>query len=146
MAFVTLEDMVGQAEVIVFPKTYKQFSRMLGEGSRIMVSGRVSLEEDKDGKLLSDAIYPFEDIPTTLWLQIKDEAAKDKLWEKIDEAFRQYDGADGVKLYYTDTKKVVELPHNISVHAGLELREALGEMIGSDNVRVTYRMPSVKRY
>ena len=146
MAFVTLEDMVGQAEVIVFPKTYKQFSRVLGEGSRIMVSGRVSLEEDKDGKLISDAIYPFEDIPATLWLQFKDEAAKNELWEKIDEAFRQNDGTDGVKLYYTDTKKVEELPHNISVHAGLELREALGALIGSDNVRVTYRMPSVKRY
>ena len=62
------------------------------------------------------------------------------------EEFRQNDGTDGVKLYYTDTKKVEELPHNISVHAGLELREALEALIGSDNVRVTYRMPSVKRY
>ena len=146
MAFVTLEDVVGQAEVIMFPKTYKQFSALLTEGNKIMVSGRVSLEEDKDGKLICDAVYAFDDIPRTLWLQFKDMAQKDELWDKIYSYMESSDGLDGVKLYYTDTKKVEELPHNISVHAGLELREALHQLLGEENVRVTYRMPGVKRY
>lgn len=146
MAFVTLEDVVGQAEVIMFPKTYKQFSRLLTEGNKIMVSGRVSLEEDKDGKLICDAVYNFDDIPRTLWLQFKDAAQKDELWDKIYGYMESSDGLDGVKLYYTDSKKVEELPHNISVHAGLELREALKQLLGEENVRVTYRMPGIKRY
>lgn len=111
-----------------------------------MVSGRVSLEEDKDGKLICDAVYAFDDIPRTLWLQFKDMAQKDELWDKIYSYMESSDGLDGVKLYYTDTKKVEELPHNISVHAGLELREALHQLLGEENVRVTYRMPGVKRY
>ena len=51
-----------------------------------------------------------------------------------------------IKLYYIDSKKVEEIPHNVCVHAGLELRKALGEIIGDENVRVTYRMPALKRY
>ncbi len=145
MAFITLEDMVGQAEVIVFPKTYQQFQQLLTEGSKIMISGRVSVEEDKGGKLISEAIYRFEDIPRTLWLQFKDEEQKKLLWDKIYGIMESSDGTDGVKLYYTDTKKVEELAHNISVHAGQELMEALKQLLGEDNVRVTYRTPVVRR-
>ncbi len=146
MAFVTIEDMVGQAEVIVFPKTYKQFQGLLAEGNKILVSGRVSIEEDKDGKLMSDAIYSFEDIPRTLWLQFKDLAQKETLWQEVTELIGDSDGVDGIKLYYTDSRKIEELPHNISVNADLELREALQALLGEGNVKVTYRMPAVKRY
>lgn len=146
MAFVTIEDMVGQAEVIVFPKTYRQFQWILAEGNKILVSGRVSIEEDKDGKLMSDAIYSFEDIPRTLWLQFKDLAQKETLWQEVTELIGDSDGVDGIKLYYTDSRKIEELPHNISVNADLELREALQALLGEGNVKVTYRMPAVKRY
>ena len=146
MAFVTLEDMVGQAEVVIFPKTYRQFQQLLTEGSRVMISGRVSLEEDKDGKLISDTVYGFDQIPRTLWLQFGSEEEKNGKWGKIQRLIDDSDGTDLIKLYYTDSKKIEEIPHNICIHAGLELRKALAEIIGEENVRVTYRMPALKRY
>ena len=141
MAFVTIEDMVGQAEIIVFPKTYRQYQGILTEGNKLMFSGRVSIEEDKDGKLMTDAIYSFDSIPRTLWLQFKNSEQKEELWPAISDLLDVSDGVDGIKLYYTDSKKIEEIPHNISVHADLELREALQKLLGDDNVRVTYRMP-----
>jgi len=132
---------VGQAEIIVFPKTYRQYQGILTEGNKLMFSGRVSIEEDKDGKLMTDAIYSFDSIPRTLWLQFKNSEQKEELWPAISDLLDVSDGVDGIKLYYTDSKKIEEIPHNISVHADLELREALQKLLGDDNVRVTYRMP-----
>ena len=142
MAFVTIEDLVGQAEVIVFPKTWKQYQNVISDGAKIMIEGRVSLEEDKNGKLIAQAVTPFEDIPRTLWLQFTDEAEKDRLWEDVRKILEASDGLNYVRFYYTSDKQVFELPHNVCVNADTELVEKLTKLLGEGNVRVTYRPPS----
>lgn len=61
MAFLNLEDLVGNLEVVVFPKDYEKYSALLVEDSKVFIKGRVSLEEDKDGKLICEQIVSFED-------------------------------------------------------------------------------------
>ena len=61
MAFISLEDLVGTIEVVVFPKDYEKFSNLLTEEAKIFVKGRVSVEEDKNGKLICEQIVSFED-------------------------------------------------------------------------------------
>lgn len=61
MAFITLEDLVGSVEVVVFPRDYEQYSSLLTEDAKIFVRGRVSVEEDKDAKLICEQIASFED-------------------------------------------------------------------------------------
>ncbi len=142
MAFVTLEDTVGQVEVIVFPKVYRRYQPMLTEDSRLYVSGRVSLEEDRDGKLIAESMSLFSDIPRTLWLQFADAAEKEALWPRILPALEDSDGTDLIRLYFRDTRKTEDVPHNFCVQADLELRRRLEEILGSENVRVTYRPPA----
>ena len=103
MAFVTLEDMTGQAEVIVFPKTYTKYRSILQEDAKLVISGRVSTEEGKDGKLLADEIVPFEKIPRTLWLQFANTAEREEKWKAIEELLLASDGQDLVKIYESDT-------------------------------------------
>jgi DNA polymerase-3 subunit alpha len=61
MAFLTLEDLVGSVEVVVFPKDYEKFSALLTEDAKIFVKGRASMEEEKDGKVLCEQIVSFEE-------------------------------------------------------------------------------------
>ncbi len=62
MSFVTIEDLVGTVEVIVFPKSYMQYNSVLAEDAKVFIKGRVSAEEDKDAKLICEEVYTFEDI------------------------------------------------------------------------------------
>lgn len=138
MAFLMVEDLVGSVEVIVFPKAYRTYSRMLVEDAKVIIKGRVSLEEDKDGKLICETVIPFEEISKTLWLQFSCEAGYEKAFEKVKGLLDVSDGKDTVKLYFSDTKKVLTLPVNRSVNADRELQGQLEEIMGKENVRVVY--------
>ena len=61
MAFLNLEDLVGNVEVVVFPREYERFNTLLQEEAKIFIKGRASLEEDKDGKVLCEEIVTFEE-------------------------------------------------------------------------------------
>lgn len=61
MAFLNVEDLIGNVEVVVFPQVYERYSTLLVEDAKVFIRGRVSLEEDKDGKLICDQIISFED-------------------------------------------------------------------------------------
>ncbi|MCD8104980.1 MAG: DNA polymerase III subunit alpha [Lachnospiraceae bacterium] len=60
MAFLTLEDLVGTVEVVVFPRDYETYNRYLTDDNKIFVRGRVSNEDDRPGKLICERIWPFE--------------------------------------------------------------------------------------
>ena len=139
MAFLTLEDMVGQIEVIVFPKVYRQFQQLLVEDRKVMISGRVDAEEERDSKLLADNIVDFEAIPRTLWLQFANEEEKDARMAQLTPILEASDGRDRVKLYCADTKAVETLPANKCVEIGEALLSQLSEVMGEANIRVTYK-------
>ncbi len=56
MAFITLEDMTGSIEVVVFPKILTNYSRLLQEDAAVIVKGRLSFREDEPPKLLCEEI------------------------------------------------------------------------------------------
>ena len=69
MAFVTLEDMLGSVEVVVFPKDYEKNQQYLNEDSKVFIKGRVSEEDDAPSKLICESVIPFEQTKRELWLQ-----------------------------------------------------------------------------
>lgn len=71
MAFITLEDLYGTIEAIVFPATYDKYLKLLEEDNLVVIDGRISLNEEEDTKVICEAIYPLS------------EYAKDKLYIKI---------------------------------------------------------------
>ena len=56
MAFVTLEDLVGTVEVVVFPRDYEKYQSLLDEDARVLIQGRVSAEDDKASKLILERV------------------------------------------------------------------------------------------
>ena len=69
MAFLQVEDLVGSVEVLVFPRVYDRYRAYCRKDEQIFVTGRVSLEDNKNAKLLADRICSFRDVPRDLWLR-----------------------------------------------------------------------------
>lgn len=136
MAFLQLEDLVGNVEVIVFPRDYEKYSAKLMEDEKVFIKGRVSAEEDKDGKLICEQITAFDDIPKKLWIKFPD---MDTYQTKEEELFRtiaESDGKDKVVIYIESSKAMKELGANRSVNANSELLEKVSEIFGKENIRL----------
>ena len=62
MAFLTLEDLVGNVEIVVFPRDYEKYAAVLLEDAKVFIRGRASVEEDKDGKVICEEVLTFEEV------------------------------------------------------------------------------------
>ncbi len=65
MAFISIEDLVGSVEVVIFPKDYEKYSALLQEDAKVFIKGRTSVEEEKDGKLICEQIVSFDEVMQT---------------------------------------------------------------------------------
>ena len=72
MAFLTIEDLVGTVEVVVFPRDYEKWNTLLEDEARIFIQGRVSAEDEKASKLILEKARAFDDMPRELWIQFRD--------------------------------------------------------------------------
>jgi DNA polymerase-3 subunit alpha len=136
MAFVTLEDLYGSVEVIVFPRDYEKNAQELVVDSKVFITGRVQADDEKDGRLIASSIVAFEDIPKTLWLQFENKehyVEKDAVLQSI---FGDSEGRDTVMILLKDTKQCKKLPPNCNVKADADLLKRLSLFLGKDNVKV----------
>ena len=72
MAFLTIEDLLGTVEVVIFPKDYEKNKLYLEEDSKVFVKGRVSEEDERASKLICESIVPFQEMKKELWIQFPD--------------------------------------------------------------------------
>ena len=136
MAFLTIEDLTGSVEVIVFPKDYERFSRFLNEDEKVFVVGHATVEEEQNGKIICERIVPFDSVPREIWLKF---ATKEAYADKERELFSMLhdsDGDDEIVIYVADPKAIKRLGKNLSVHANTELLTRLTNFLGENNVKV----------
>ena len=136
MAFITIEDLTGTVEVIIFPKDYERYQRYLTEDAKIFVKGRTAIEDEQDGKLICEKIVGFEETKKELWLQFE---SKEKYLERegqINQILRQSDGNDEVVIYIANPKAIKRLGRNMTVNAQEPLLGILSELLGEENVKV----------
>lgn len=138
MAFLTIEDLVGTVEVIVFPKVYRTSSTILVEDNKVYIKGRVNVEEEKDGKLICEEIVPFSALPKSIWLQFANEDEYRNNWQKVEGILASSEGRDCVKIYIRENGRVQVLPPNQNVNGDAGLCEALEQLIGKENLKIVY--------
>lgn len=63
MAFLTMEDVYGSVEVLVFPKKFDAFGQFFIEDEIVLLTGKVSLRDDEIPKLLCEEVVPLSEIP-----------------------------------------------------------------------------------
>ena len=125
MAFITLEDLMGSVEVIVFPKNYEADRDVLTEDSKIFIKGRVSLGDEPVGKLVCEKVIPFSKVPRQLWLQFEDKEIYQAMEGEILGILKESEGPDSVVIYLKKERAKKILPANWKVEAAGELMETL---------------------
>ena len=136
MAFITVEDLFGTVEVIIFPRDYEKYSRYLNEDEKVFVAGHANVEEDKNGKLICEKIYSFDDTKRELWLQF---ATKEAFEEKEKELYSRLYGSDGndeIVIYIASPRAMKRLGQNYNIHINPELVGNLTEFLGEKNVKI----------
>ena len=136
MAFITLEDLTGSVEVIVFPKDFEKNREFLEEEQKIFVQGRVSVGDDPVGKLVCEKLIPFQALPRQLWLQFADKEVYDQKQELVMNALRSWEGKDQVVIYLAKERAKKVLPANWRVSCDAELLRNLYQILGEKNVKL----------
>jgi len=162
MAFVTVEDLYGQVEVVVFPNVYEEYARFLVPDSQIWVEGRINLKEDEQAKILANQIKPM--VPDKYAGTSTDENAsqqKPENQEKITAMsqasrgkimkimfsedvpeikrravlalLRYFEGSDRVYIYLQDASKPAIKMNSLATS---EVVSELAEILGNDFVKL----------
>ena len=140
MAFITIEDLVGTVEVLVFPKIYEKNRPSFTEENKVFVRGRASIGDDPVGKLICEEVIPFTDIPNELWLQFENQAFYESHIDGVMAALRDSDGKDRVIMYLKEERKMRRLSENWAVLAGPDLLGRLYRILGEKNVKVVQKV------
>ncbi|MEY8327133.1 DNA polymerase III subunit alpha [Lachnospiraceae bacterium 54-11] len=138
MAFLQVEDLLGSIEVVVFPRDYERYSAKLTEENKVFVRGRVSLEEDKDGKLICERIISFDEIPRKLWIKFRTKEEYEKASDELLSLLADSDGNDSVVIYIEALKAMKKLPPARNVSADEELSRRLAAKYGDDNIKIVW--------
>ena len=136
MAFLTVEDLFGTVEVVVFPRDYEKYRQYLEEDNKIFVKGRFSVEDDNAIKLICEKILPFGQKKKELWIQFPDKETY------LEEEAITYgyladsEGNDEVMIYCEKEKIVKKLPANKNISINPQILSRLMNHFGENRVKV----------
>ena len=135
MAFITIEDLVGTVEVIVFPRDYEKIGKMLNVDDKVFVSGRISAEEDRASKMILESIRPFSEPKKELWIQFADVEEFKRREPELLSTIMDSEGSDSVIIYVKKEKMKKVLPASRNIKITDELLGQLYQMFGEKNVK-----------
>lgn len=136
MAFITLEDMYGSVEVLIFPNVFEKKREYFSQDKKVFIRGRASVGDDPVGKVICEQVYSFDEVPRELWVQYSDKDAFMAGESKLLDALRMHEGNDTVIIYLMKERARKALPKNWNVSAGRELLKHLSETVGERNIKV----------
>ena len=135
MAFITIEDLVGTVEVIVFPRDYEKIGKMLNVDDKVFVSGRISAEEDRASKVILESIRPFSEPKKELWIQFTDVEEFKRREPELLSTIMDSEGSDSVIIYVKKEKMKKVLPASRNIKITDELLGRLYQIFGEKNVK-----------
>ncbi len=143
MAFVTVEDTTSAIEMIVFSKHYRDFGMLLSPGNVLYISGRLSLKEDEECKIVCEHICiapkeakaPPEKKSENKGIYFRVRNSECEEYKKIQHVLDVFDGSTPVYYYFTDENKVVRHQGRLCDVNNSMLRE-LKRIVGDKNVGI----------
>ncbi len=136
MAFLTVEDLLGTVEVVVFPRDYEKYKMYLQEDSKVFVRGRVSEEDDNASKLVCESMTLFDEIPCEVWIQFADIQTYQDEEKQVIGLLQSSEGNDQVVIYCAKEKAIKRFPANYNVMANKDFLTRLEQHFGKSRVKV----------
>ncbi|WP_459909175.1 DNA polymerase III subunit alpha [Desulfotomaculum defluvii] len=137
MAFITIEDLTGSCEVVVFPEVYRRNLSILDVRDPLLLKGRVS-NNGEETKVLLEEIQPLEKIACELWLRIADPGGQPK---ELGELLAAYPGNTPVFFFYPENRHKVQWEKGVSL--GTELKLSLQRLLKEENIILRVTNPSI---
>ncbi len=137
MAYLTIEDLVGTVEVIVFPRTFSTYRNIIEGTDKLFITGRVNANADENAKLICESVVPFEDVPRKLWIRFASEEEYLKKAADLAEELKYSDGKDSIIIYCTKENKRIVLPQSRNIRITPDILASLRAQYGIKNVETT---------
>ena len=135
MAFITVEDLYGQFEAVVFPGVFDRTRQYLSEDAKVYVSGRINIGRDNNASLIADDIIPFDRTAKKVWIAFSDKQDYDSQSSKLDDLCFENPGGSDVTVYLRRERKIKNLGKSMRVDSSADFLGKLREAFGEDNVR-----------
>lgn len=142
MAFVAFEDMLGETELVVFPRQLEKLGALIKEGAVLLVTGKLSVREAYDDEsedelklILETASAP---VYTLYDLYIKVTKDNEKDLDRALAAIKKTSGTGRVCVYYKETGKLYS-PKGLTASCDEELLGTLGRIMGAENIALKQR-------
>ena len=136
MAFITVEDLLGSVEVIVFPGSYEKYRDLLEEDEKVFIEGRVSVEDDKASKLFAEKISRFSDVPRELWVACADMDEYLRVQGELQDLAGQSEGIDELYVFLRDSRQYRRIVSGSGIFISPETVAAFRAFFGERNVTV----------
>ena len=136
MCFLTIEDIMGSVEVVVFTRDYERYHQYLEEENVVFVKGRVSEEDEASSKLICEKVIPFGQKKQELWIQYPDKETFLQGEKMLYDMLASSDGNDEVIVYCKAERAVKRLPSNRNVNIEPGLLSRLMHSFGESCVKV----------
>ena len=137
MAYLTIEDLVGTVEVIVFPRTFSTYRNIIEGTDKLFITGSVNANADENAKLICESVVPFEDVPRKLWIRFASEEEYLKKAADLAEELKYSDGKDSIIIYCTKENKRIALPQSRNIRITPDILASLRAQYGIKNVETT---------
>ncbi|MBO4289226.1 MAG: DNA polymerase III subunit alpha [Lachnospiraceae bacterium] len=135
MAFVTIEDVTGNLEVIIFPRDYDRYKDVLEPDRRVFIRGRVSIGDDPVGKLVCERVQDIDDLPKELWVRFADAAAFEAGRGKLTNILAGH----GATVYLEKERKKIAAKQTIPGEVPEDDIYRLKVLFGEENVKLTQK-------
>ena len=133
MAFVTVEDLYGQAEIIVFDSCYRNCSSALIDENIVVVEGRLSIREDEEAKIVAKSISAFTEAKHKVF-ELDITNADDETKEKLRGAIHFFQGdKNNIQLQIVNGDKVDKAG---GIYITPQILEQFEEILGEGRAKI----------
>ena len=136
MAFVTIEDLYGTVEVLVFPKLYEKYRQIIAEDNKVFITGRVTSGGEENAKMICETITLFSDKSSELWIRFENKEEYEEKYPQLLENIKLSNGKDKIVIYLNQEKAKKILPASCNVNADQQFLQKMQALFGENNVRI----------
>ncbi|CDE53486.1 dNA polymerase III catalytic subunit DnaE type [Roseburia sp. CAG:303] len=136
MAFVTIEDLYGTVEVLVFPKLYEKYRQIIAEDNKVFITGRVTSGGEENAKMICETITSFDDKSSELWIRFENKQEYEEKYPQLLEQIKLSNGKDKIVIYLNQEKAKKILPASCNVNADQQFLWKMQALFGENNVRI----------
>ena len=136
MAFVTIEDLYGTVEVLVFPELYEKYRQIIAEDNKVFITGRVTSGGEENAKMICETITLFGDKSSELWIRFENKEEYEEKYPQLLENIKLSNGKDKIVIYLNQEKAKKILPASCNVNADQQFLQKMQALFGENNVRI----------